>query len=373
MTYLNEDQELMLDAVKEFCETKLAPRVLTDIEQDIFPDDLFKQMQEMGITSLTLPEEYGGAGESTVLKTMIEEEIARHSMSLALIGTDSSVAHLVIRFGTPEQQAEYVPQLLETPGAFAFTEPGGGSDVSALTTTAVKDGDEWVINGQKTFISFVNQCDYFLVAARTNETGDGGITTFLVHRDTPGFKIGSVFHKLGMKCSDTGELFFDNVRVPQSAMIGKENKGMHAVLSLLDEARLGVAAVALGIAEEAMDRAATFAKERIVFGKPVAAKQGIQWYFTDMKTKIEATRALVMQVASDLDEGKRITTGAAMAKYYASEVALEVTSRAVSICGGYGLMNDYGVERLFRDAKCCSIIEGTSEVLKLVIARDALA
>lgn len=372
MSYLNEEQELMLESIKTFCETRIEPRI-DSIEEDIFPADLYEQMQEMGIPSLTLPEEYGGIGESAVFKTIVEETIARSSMSLALIGTDCSVAHLILRCGTPEQIETYLPLLLEKPGGFAFTEPSGGSDVAAISTTAIKDGNEWIINGQKTFISFVNECDYFLVAARTNETGEGGLSTFLVPKTANGFRVGSIFHKLGMKASDTGELFFDDVRVPDSALIGRENKGMYAVLSLLDEARLGVAAVALGLAEEAMARAANFAKERIVFGSPVAAKQGIQWYFAEMSTKIEAARALVMRVAADLDAARPISVGAAQAKLFATEVALEATSKAVSICGGYGLMDDYGVERLFRDAKCCQIIEGTSEILKLVIARDALA
>lgn len=373
MNYLNEDQQLMLDSVKEFCEKKIDPRILTDIEEDKFPDDVFAEMQDMGLTTLTLPEQYGGLGESMVLKSSVEREIAKHSMSLALIGTDCSVAHLLLRAGTPEQIERYMPMLQEKPGGFGFTEPGGGSDVAALQTVAKKDGDDWVINGQKTFISFVNQGDLFLIAARTNETGKGGISTFMVHRDTPGFKVGSVFHKLGMKASDTGELFLDDVRVPQSAMIGPENKGMHAVLSLLDEARIGVAAVACGLAEAAIEKAAKFAKERIAFGGPIAMKQGIQWYFSDMSTKLSAADALLMEASRAYDEGLPVTVPAAKAKLYASDMALDVTAKAVQICGGYGLMDDYGVERLFRDAKCCAIIEGTSEMMKLVIARAALA
>lgn len=373
MGYLNEDQELMLDSVKEFCEQNLDPRIFTDIEQDKFPYDLFAQMQEMGLTSLMLPKEYGGSGESMVCKSMIEKEIAHHSMSMALIGTDSSVADLVIRAGTQEQKDHYLPLLLKKPGGFAFTEPSGGSDVAAMKTTAVREGDDWVINGQKTFISFAQQCDLFLVAARTNETGKGGISTFLVPKDAEGFTVGSSFHKLGMKASDTAELFFDNVHVPASAMVGQENKGLHAVLSLLDEARLGVAAVATGIAEAAIEKAADFAKQRVAFGGPVAAKQGIQWYFADMQTKVAASRALLFEVARAYDAGEPITEGAAEAKLFASTIALEVTEKAVQICGGYGLMNDFGVERLFRDAKCCAIIEGTSEIQKLVIARACLS
>ncbi len=373
MNYLNEDQELMLDSVRQLCEQHLDPIIDETIEKDVFPDEILKMMQELGIPSLTLPEEFGGLGEGMVLKCAIEKEIAKHSMSMAFIGTDSSVAHLVLRTGTHEQIGHYLPKLLDKPGAFGFTEPTGGSDVAGLQTVARRDGDEWVIDGQKTFISYVNQCDVFLIAAKTAETGKGGLSTFLVERGTPGFTVGSIFHKLGFRGSDTGELFLDGVRVSQSAMIGPENKGMRAVLSLLDEARIGVAAVACGIAEAAIEKARDFAKERIAFGGPVAAKQGIQWYFAEMEAKRAAAEALLMEAAQAFDAGQPITTAAAKAKLVASEMALEVTEKAVQICGGYGLMNDFGVERLYRDAKCCSIIEGTSEILKLVIAREVLA
>ncbi|MEG2478495.1 acyl-CoA dehydrogenase family protein, partial [Gordonibacter sp.] len=373
MSYLNEDQELMLDAVREFAQTELRPRVLTELERDIFPYDLLDRMKELGLPLMAMPEEYGGLGESMVAHVAIEKEVAKENMTMALIGTNCVVASLIVRMGTQEQKDRYLPDLLETPGGFAFTEPAAGSDASGIEATAVKDGDEWVINGQKTFISFINQANYFLISARTNETGDGGISAFLVPKDTPGLKLGSIFHKLGLRGSDTGELFFEDVRVPAIAMIGKENKGLHAALSLLDEARLGVASCAVGLAEAALEKSVEYVKGRVAFGRPLATKQGLQWYAAEMETKISAARALLFEVANDYDEGRSITVGAAKAKLFATSVAVEVTDRAIQMCGGYGLIEDYGVERLYRDARTCAIIEGTDEILKIVVSRQVLS
>lgn len=371
MKYLTEEEELMLDAVKEFCESEVRPRI-DEIESDTYPSDLYARMVELGLPTFTLPTEYGGLSGRMVAKVAMEAELSKANMTVGMSGMDCSVASLIVKTGTEEHKKLYLPDLMDAPGGFGFTEPGAGSDSSAMQTTAVKDGDEWVINGQKTFISFCKQAKVFLVSARTNETGEGGISTFLVRHDDPGFKIGSVFHKLGMHGSDTGELFFEDLRVPAVAMIGVENKGLHGVLALLDEARIGIAAVALGLAQEALDKAIEFSKQRVAFGGPIAAKQGIQWYIADMATKVEAAKTLLYQTARMFDEGERITTAAAMAKYYCTQVALDVTNKAVSINGGYGLMRDNGVERLYRDAKMCSIIEGTDEIMKVVISRAYL-
>lgn len=369
MSYLNEDQELMLDSVKEFVENELAPRVEQMEEQNEFPVDLLDRMKELGLTNLMLPEEYGGLAESMVLHVAIEEEIAKTSMVMAIAGTANMIADLMLRMGTPEQIEKYLPQLLEQGGGFAFTEPGAGSDSAGIETTAAPDGDEWVINGQKTWISYMNQTDFFLCSAKT----EAGVSAFLIDSKADGFTKGKPFHKLGMRGSDTGELFFDNVRVPADALIGKEGKGLHAVLGVLDEARLGVAACAVGLAESALEKAVAYAKERVAFGRPIASFQGLQWYAAEMRTKIAAARALLYQVASDYDAGRSITVGAAEAKLFASQVALDVTQRAIQMCGGVGLMDDFGLERLFRDAKVCSITEGTDEILKLVIARSVFA
>lgn len=373
MGYLNEDQELMLDSVKELVENELRPRVQTELEKDVFPFDVYDKMKDMGLHNLMLPTEYGGAGEGMVAQVAIVKEIAKENLTMALLGVNGVVASLIVRMGTDEQKEKFLPDLVANPGGFAFTEPVAGSDIGGIQTTAVKDGDEWVINGQKTFITGINQCDWFLIAARTNETGDGGISTFLVNKNMPGFKVGSIFRKLGIHASDTGELFFEDLRVPAMNMIGKENKGMHAALGLLDEARISVGAAAIGVAEAALEKAAEYVKERIAFGKPLAAKQGLQWYAAEMYTKISAANALMYDTARKFDEGKNVTVEAAELKLFGAKVAQEVTDLAVNMCGGYGLMADFGVERLYRDAKVCSIIEGTDEVMKMVISRAALA
>lgn len=371
MNYLNEEQELMLNAVKEFTEKELRPRI-ADIENDNFPTDLYHKVLEMELPTFTLPSQYGGLDGATVAKVAMQTEMAKANMTMAMCSFDCSVASLLVKQGTDEQKKKYLPDLLDAPGGFGFTEPGAGSDSGGIQTYAVKEGDEWVINGQKTFISFCNQAKVFLVSAKTNETEPGGISTFLVHRDTPGFKVGSVFHKLGLHGSDTGELFFDDMHVPAVALIGPENKGLHGVLALLDEARIGIAACALGIAEESLDRAVTFAKERLAFGKPIATKQGLQWYIAEMATQMEAAKAYLYQTARMLDEGENITTAAALAKHVCTQAALYCSDKAVSINGGYGITADNEVERLYRDAKMCAILEGTDEIMKVVISRAFL-
>ncbi|WP_278854673.1 acyl-CoA dehydrogenase family protein [Gordonibacter pamelaeae] len=369
MNYLNEDQELMLDSVKEFVASELEPRIEQMEKENEFPSDLLARMKELGFNNLMLPEEHGGLGEGMVLHMAIEEEIAKSSMVMAIAGTANMIADLMLRMGTPEQIEKYLPQLLEQGGGFAFTEPCAGSDSAGIQTTAVREGDEWVINGQKTWISYMNQTDYFLCSAKT----EAGVSAFLIDSKAEGFTKGQPFHKLGMRGSDTGELFFDNVRVPADAMIGKEGKGLHAVLGVLDEARLGVAACAVGLAESALEKAVAYSKERVAFGRPIAAFQGLQWYGAEMQTKVAAARALLFEVARDYDEGRSITVGAAQAKLFASQVALDVTQRAIQMCGGMGLMDDFGLERLYRDAKVCAITEGTDEILKLVISRQVFA
>lgn len=369
MPYLNEDQELMLDSVREFVAEELAPRMDELEKENKFPSDLLARMKELGLNNMMLPEEHGGLGESMVAHVAIEKEVAKTSMVMAIAGTANMIADLMLRMGTPEQIEKYLPDLLEQGGGFAFTEPCAGSDSAGIQTTAAPDGDGWVINGQKTWISYMNQTDYFLCSART----ENGVSAFLIDSKAEGFTKGQPFHKLGMRGSDTGELFFDNVRVPADALIGREGKGLHAVLAVLDEARLGVAACAVGLAEAALEKAVAYAKERTAFGRPIAGFQGLQWYGAEMATQIQAADALLFQVARDYDEGKPITVGAAQAKMFASKVALDVTQRAVQMCGGMGLMDDFGIERLYRDAKVCSITEGTDEILKLVIARKVFA
>lgn len=373
MITLTEEQLLMLDTVKAFCAEEVAPHILPDLEHDVFPPELLERMRELGIAGLTIPEAFGGLGESMLTQTLIEEELAKTSMTVAMAAAATTlVAKSLITVGTDEQKERLLPQLIGRPVAFALTEPGAGSDVAAMQTTAVKNGDEWVINGQKTFISFVGQSDYVAVGARTNETGDGGISMFLVPIDTPGFTVGGTFEKLGWHASGTTELFFEDVHVPAGNLLGRENKGMHVALGLLDEARVGVAACAVGICEACIEKASAYVKERIAFGKPLATKQGLQWYLAEMDAKTAAARALLYQTACAFDAGERATVDAARAKLVATDAAAFVTRKAVQICGGLGLMREYGIERMFRDVKVLEIIEGTDEILKMVISRDVL-
>jgi alkylation response protein AidB-like acyl-CoA dehydrogenase len=374
MRYLNDDQELMVDSVREFCEQEVAPVVMKVMEEDeVFPLDLIDRMWDLGLPTLNLPEEYGGLGESKTCQVAVVEEVAKVSPSLALAGTNTAVASLVARIGTKEQKDKYLPILLDrNPAAMAFTEPCAGSDAGGIQSTGVKDGDEWVLNGQKTFITAASSCKYILVDVRTHCTEKGGISAFLMPADTPGIKVGSIFKKLGMHGSDTGELFFEDVRVPEDAMIGKPDKGLHATLALLDEARISVAATAVGTSEAALDMAIDYIKNREAFYQPLSSFQGLQWYVGELKAKIEAARALVYQAAAEFDAGENINATAARAKLIATDVCCEVTRKAVQMCGGLGTMEDYGVERFYRDAKMFEIIEGTSEVLKIVSAREAL-
>lgn len=372
--FLNEDQQLMVQNAREFAEEEIRPRVRAIEETDEFPHDLIEKLRELGYLSMYLPEEYGGLGEKLVTHMAIVEEFARVNFMMGVVGNQSMISEMLVDVATEEQKAKFFPKYSEE-GAFAgfaFTEPTAGSDSAGIKTTAVKDGDDWIINGQKTFISYIVACEAFLVSARTNETGNGGISTFFVEKNTPGVKVGSIFKKLGFRGSDTGELFFENVRVPAINMIGPENKGLSVVLGVLNTARMAIAACGVGIAQGAFEKAVEFVKQREQFGKPVCKNQGVQWYLAEMETKIEAARALVYSVAEQHDAGKSIISGAAQAKLFAAEMAQEVTKMAVQLCGGYGLVDDFDLERYYRDAMILSITEGTSEIMKIVISRDIL-
>jgi alkylation response protein AidB-like acyl-CoA dehydrogenase len=367
--FLNEDQVLMVENAKEFAENEIKACV-PDIENEIFPQNLLEQLDELGYLNMYLPEEYGGISETMVTHMAIVEEFAKVNFMMAVVGNQNMVGELILKHGTEEQKEKFVAE----PGfiGFGFTEPTAGSDAAGIKTTAVKDGDEWVINGQKTFISYLNSCKAFLVSARTNETGKGGISAFVVYADAPGVKIGSIFDKIGFRGSDTGELFLENVRVPAINMIGPENKGLNIALELLDSARLAIAACGVGIAQGALDKALAFVKQRETFGKPVITNQGIQFMLANMQTKIDAARALVYYTAELYDKGENINAWAAKAKLFASDMAQEVTRDAVQLCGGYGLCKDFDIERHYRDAMVLSITEGTNEMLRTVIARGMM-
>ena len=370
--YLTEDEDLIIGAAEEFRDEVLEPHIAIDLEKDVVPMDVLEQMREMGFTNASVPEAVGGMGQGMALQCALDATISKSSLAMAFMGCSNPVATLVARVGTPEQIERFLPGMLAGQCGLGFTEPNAGSDSSGITTMAVKDGDEWIINGQKTFISYVNVFDYFLISALTKETDEGGASVFLVHKDMPGFKVGSIFHKLGLHGSNTGELFFEDMRIPQINMIGKENKGLRYVLAVLDECRLTNAACAVGLAQGAFEKAKEFSKQRVAFGKPICKHQGLSWYIAEMEAQLAAARALVFDVAHDCDAGKNITADAAKAKLFAGQVASFVTDRAVQICGGYGLTEDFGVARYYRDARFIPILEGTDEVLKIVISRAAL-
>lgn len=371
---LNEEQTLMVNIAREFAVNEVRPRIKDIEEKNEFPYDLYCRMCELGFRDLCIPTEYGGLGESMVTHMAVSEEISKENLMLSILGTANSIAETMIDVCTPQQKEKFLPKYIGGTAmtGLAFSEPTAGSDAAGIQTTAVRDGDYWIINGQKTFISYLKLGADYLVSARTNETGNGGISTFLVENDRPGFEVGSIFHKLGFHGSDTGELFLKNVRVPVINMIGKENKGLHMVFKALDIARMGTAIGAVGLAQGAYEKALAFVKERVQFGRTIASNQGIQWYLAEMETSIQAARALVYEAAHIYDTGLPVTKAAAMAKLNASEMAINVTSRAVQLCGGYGLTNDFGIERYYRDAKVTTLVEGTSEILKIVISRDIL-
>ncbi|MDR2035694.1 MAG: acyl-CoA dehydrogenase family protein [Coriobacteriales bacterium] len=373
MQVFTEEQQLMINIAKEFVQEKLVPQI-PDIEEGNFPANLIDELQDLGFINMMLPEEYGGLEEKMVTHMAIVEEFAKENLTTAIVCNSNMISSLLIDFASDEQKKLFFPKYSEDKhmAGLGFTEPTAGSDAAGIQTTAVKDGDDWILNGQKTFVSYLNQCSAFLVSARTNETDEGGISTFLVEKDLPGVEVGSIFKKIGMHGSETGELFFKNVRVPAIYLIGTENWGLPLVLKVLDEARLAVAMCGVGIAQGALDKAVAYVKEREQFGRKISSFQGIKWYIAEMESEIAAARALVYDVANDYDNKKFITKGAAMAKWFASEVAMRVTEKAVQMCGGMGLVEDFGLERYFRDAKVLSITEGTSEILKIVIAREKL-
>ncbi|MCL1846994.1 MAG: acyl-CoA dehydrogenase family protein [Coriobacteriia bacterium] len=363
----------MVSSAKEFIEAELKPRI-PELEANQFPADLIDKLHELGFMNMMLPEEYGGLGERMTTHMAIVEEFAKVNLTMAIVANQNMVGELLLDFATEEQKKLFFPKYSEDGNwaGFGFTEPTAGSDAGGIQTTAVKDGDDWIINGQKTFISYINICSAFLVSAKTNETDEGGISLFLVEKDLPGVEVGSIFHKLGMHGSETGELFFKDVRVPSIYMIGTENWGLPLVLKVLDEARLAIAMCGVGMAQGALDIAKAFVKEREQFGRKIKSFQGIKWYIAEMETKISAARALVYDVANDYDNGRLITVGTAKAKLFSAQMCMEVTDMAIQLCGGYGLVDDFGLERYFRDAKILSITEGTSEIMKVLIAQDAL-
>ena len=374
---LTKTQKMVQALAKEFADKELAPIAAEMDKNERMEPAVLEKLGKMGFMGIGVPKEYGGAGFGMMEKSLMVTELARQCASTAEVMSVHTMAITgIIKYGTPEQKEKYLTGSAKGwIAGFALTEPNAGSDAANVQTTAVLDGDEYVINGSKCFISNMgpNEGDFVTILAVTDPTkGYHGMSTIIVDRNTPGFIIGKREEKMGIRAADVSELIFENCRVPKTNLLGKEGKGFKIFMEALDGGRIGIAAQALGIAEEALKLSKDYLKVRVQFGKPLEKQQGLQWYIADMATKVSAARALIYEAAMTMDRGENCTEIAAIAKYYASEMAVEVTNKALQIYSGYGYMRDYPLERMYRDARIVPIYEGTSEIQKNIIAREEL-
>ncbi len=377
MVYLTENNKMVQQMARDFAEKHIRPFVMEWDEAQIFPVETFKQMGELGLMGILVPEEYGGSGfgYQEYVTTIVEISKVCGSIGLSLAAHNSLCTGHILAFGSEEQKRKWLPRLAsaEWIGAWGLTEANTGSDAMRMNTTAVLDGDEYVINGSKNWITHGKSGNLAVVMVRTGEKGrSDGISTIVIEKSTPGFTHGKKENKLGMRASETTELIFDNCRVPKENLLGKEGEGFKQAMSVLDGGRISIAALSLGIAKGAFNAAINYAKERHQFGKPIASFQGISFKLADMATEIEASELLIRNAADRKNNGKSVVKQSAMAKYFASEVAVKCSTEAVQIFGGYGYTKDFPVEKFYRDSKLCTIGEGTSEIQKIVIAREAL-
>ncbi len=374
---LTENQQMVAQTVRDFAEKHIRPHVMEWDEAQLFPVDLFKKLGDLGLMGVLVPEEYGGSGFGYLEYAVVISEVARvcGAIGLSVAAHNSLCTGHILAFGNAGQKQRWLPKLAtaEWIGAWGLTEANTGSDALNMNTTAVRDGDDFVINGSKNWITHGKTGDIAVVVARTGERRDShGISAFVVERATPGFTHGKKENKLGMRASETTEMIFDNCRIPAANLLGIEGEGFKQAMKVLDGGRISIAALSLGIAKGAFDAAVAYSKERQQFGQPISNFQGIAFKLADMQTGIEAAELLVMQAADLKNRHKPMTKQAAMAKYYASEVAVRVATDAVQIFGGYGYTKDFPVEKFYRDAKLCTIGEGTSEIQKIVIGREVL-
>jgi butyryl-CoA dehydrogenase len=374
---LNEEQRLVRDMVRDLAQKEIAPHAVEVDKTEEFPAENIRKMAELGLLGLPYPEEVGGGGGDYVSYAIAVEEIARACGSTALI----YAAHVslgcgpIYYFGTKQQKQKWLPRLCAGEGlaAFGLTEPQAGSDAGATRTTAVRDGETYVLNGSKMWITSGAIADVLTCTAKTDpQAGTRGISCFLVEKGTPGFIPGKNEPKMGLKGSVTSALSFEDCRVPATNLLGKEGEGFKQMLVTLDAGRISIGAMALGLAQAALDEATRYAKERVQFGQPISSFEAVQWMIADMATEIDAARLMVYRAAAMKDAGVRFTREAAMAKLFASEVAERAAFKALQIHGGYGYSREYPVERIYRDQRLCTIGEGTSEIQRLVIARQVL-
>ncbi len=373
----NENQKLISEMIRSFSAKEIVPNIKEWDDNQIFPVHMFKKLGELGLMGVLVPQEYGGSGFGYAEYVTAIEELAKvdPSVGLSMAAHNSLCTGHIMQFGNEEQKKKYLPKLAsaEYIGAWGLTEHNTGSDSGGMSTTAVKDGDDWVLNGAKNFITHAISGNVSVVIVRTGEKGDPkGMSAFIVEKGTPGLTSGKKEDKLGMRASETAELIFDNCRVPQANLLGNVGDGFVQAMKVLDGGRISIAALSLGIAKGAYEAALKYAKERVQFGKPIAQHQAVAFKLADMATTIEASELLIYKAVVKKNANQKVTLDGAMAKYYSSEVAVKVSTDAIQVLGGYGYTKDFPVERFYRDSKLCTIGEGTSEIQKIVIAKQIL-
>ncbi|MGH9394547.1 MAG: acyl-CoA dehydrogenase family protein [Terriglobales bacterium] len=372
---LNDEQLGLQRTVREFAAREIAPHVMEWDEQQLWPADLLRQLGALGLLGVLVPAEHGGSGMGYLEYVLAISELARVDGSIGLIvaAHNSLCTNHILQFGSAAQKAKFLPKLArgEWIGCWSLTEPQAGSDAGGTRTTAVRSGQGWLLNGAKTFTTNGSHAQVCVAMAVTDRSrGKHGISAFVVEQGTPGFRAGKKENKLGMRASDTSEMIFEDCLLGPDSLLGGEGEGFTGALKILDGGRISIAALGLGMAQGAFDAARRYATQRQQFGKPIAEFQAIQWKLADMATEIEAARLLTMSAAWQKDQGRTVTLASAMAKLYAGEVAVRAANECVQIHGGYGFIKDYPAEKFYRDAKLCTIGEGTSEIQRLVIARE---
>ena len=375
---LTEEQEQLKKEIRDFAAREIAPNVMLWDEASEFPLEVVKKLGEMGLMGIIFPVELGGAGLGYVDYAIAVEELSAVDGSIGIIvaSHNSLCTNHIYLAGNEEQRQKYVPLLASGKwlGAWGLTEPGSGSDAGSARTSAVRKGDKWVLNGNKTFITNGHYADVSVIIAVTDrEKGTRGLSAFVVEKGTPGFRPGKKENKLGLRASDTSELIFEDCEIPGENLLGKEGEGFIDSMRILDGGRISIAALSMGIGRGAFDAARRYAQQRHQFGKAISEFQGIQWKIADMATQLDAARLLTLRAAVMKDAGQKTTLESSMAKLMASEVAVRVCDEAVQLHGGYGFIKDYPVEKFYRDVKLCTIGEGTSEIQRLVIAREILS
>jgi len=378
MFYQLTNEQLMIQSmVREFAKKEIAPTAMERDETKEFPAENLKKMGELGLMGMMIPPEYNGEGANTVSYVLALSEIAYACASTAVVMSvhNSIVCESIHRYGTDAQKEKYLFPLtsVEAIGAFALTEPHAGSDPVAQTTTAVRDGDDYVLSGNKCFITSGSNAGIIIVTAKTDEVKPHkGISAFIIRQGTPGLNVGHIENKMGLRASDTTDIILENCRVPAEDRLGEEGEGFKIAMTGLDCGRIGIAAQSIGVAQAAMDAAVQYAKKREQFGQKISKFQGLRWIIADMATEIEAAKQLTFSAAAMKDRGEKFTVPASIAKLYASEMVNRVTAKALQMHGGYGFIKDYTIERLYRDARVFTIYEGTSEIQRIVISNNVL-